>query len=47
MAPRDFYDLSLCEWFAMLDGYMESQGIQPGSAPATKSDLEQLERELK
>lgn len=36
--------MSLCEWLAALDGYLESQGVEPGEAPATSEDLATLER---
>lgn len=36
--------MSLGEWLAALDGYLESQGVDPHDAPATSEDLSALEK---
>jgi len=35
--------MSLCEWFAAVEGYLESRGVDPDERPATWEDFEGLE----
>lgn len=49
MRPDDFWRMSLPEFFAAIDGYMESKGVKKGGdgiLPLTRQEVEKLFADL-